>query len=290
MPISEIFSSIHNAAPRLQGDGGVFGRFVDKHKLDELEFWLLTRFRYFPGSITAKDFLTFGPYTSLSKYKDALKYLADKTLTESTGDSRYRLTDSARKSIEETYHKYFARVARVNVLDDEEAERLNQLIDLVYRHALRQVDVPVPILNAVHSTMPDSDSTWVQIERRLVGLQIFREDAYIAAWRDAGYSGARIEVSSALFERNGGLSHDELRANTPRLDDNDFLSALSALHSGDEVKQREGRYKLSKSGHAAQQAIEDATDENYAAPFEPLERDQIGEIVELLKKIAGSGG
>ena len=116
------------------------------------------------------------------------------------------------------------------------------------------------MLNAAHSILPETDSVWVQLERRLVGLMIYRDESHIAAWRETGYSGPRVEVSTLLLQTESGLTHAELRAAASRLDDKDFVSALSALHSGGEVSQRAERYRLSASGRAARQEIEEATD------------------------------
>ncbi len=282
---ADLYARLSGATSRLQDDGGVFRRFTEKHQLDRLEFWLATRFRYFPGSATPNDFLTFGPYTSVSKYHSALGTLAEKKLVERSGEGRYRLTDAARKGLVDTYAEYFARVARLNLLPEADAESLYGLVDPVYTGALRQADVPAPILNAAHSILPEIDSVWVQLERRLVGLMIFRDESHIAAWREAGYTGPRVELSSLLLGAEEGLSHDELRAAASRLDDKDFVSALSALHSGGEVTQRAERYKLSKAGRTARQEIEEATDRNFARPFAALEDDRLDALIELLEKL-----
>ena len=286
VPAPDLYSRLSEAASRLQDDGGVFRRFTDRHNLDRLEFWLATRFRYFPGSATPHDFSTFGPYTSVSKYQSALDALTGKKLVKRAGEGRYKLAEAARKAIGETYDEFFARVARANALPDDEAASLYEWIDRLYSAALRQGDVPVPILNAAHSVLPESDSTWVQLERRLVGLLIFRDEAHIAAWREAGYTGPRIELSTLLFRAEDGLAHAELRA-AARLDDKDFASALSALHSGGEVTQRDERYRLSKLGRTTREEIEAATDRNYARPFAVLEDDQLNSMVQLLDKLGG---
>jgi len=283
---AEIHTHVSEALSRLQDDGGLFRRFAESHKLDRVEFWLVTRFRYFAGSATPGDFSTFGPYTSVSKYQDALDALVNKGKVERAGENRYRLAEPMRKAVGETYAEYFSHVARANALPDEEATLLHEWADRVYTTALRQSDVPVPILNTAHSVLPDSDSTWVQIERRLVGLSIFRDDSHIAAWREAGYTGPRIELSTALFQTEEGMTHDELRQATARLDDRDFVSALSALHSGGEVTQRAERYRLSRSGRQVREGIEADTDRNYGRPFTVLEEGDFERMVQLLKKIA----
>ena len=282
----EIHDRVSNAITRLQDDGGAFRRFTDKYKLDRLGFWLATRFRYFPGSATPQDFLTFGPYASVSKYQTALETLVEKKMAERAGEGRYKLVDSARKAVNDTYNEFFSRLARLNGLPDDDAEALLGWVDRVYSAALRQSDVPAPILNAAHSVLPDVDAVWVQVERRLVGLSIFRVDAHVAAWREAGYTGPRIELSTLLFRAGDGLSHDDLRASADRLDDKDFTSALSALHSGGEVTERGERYRLSKAGRAAREAIEMATDANYARPFGALEEDEFDRMVQVLEKLS----
>ncbi|HET7090456.1 MAG TPA: hypothetical protein VFL17_17610 [Anaerolineae bacterium] len=283
---AEAHHRVSEAVSRLQGDGGIFRRFVEGHKLDRVEFWLMKRFRHFPTSATPGDFATFGPYTSVSIYQDALEALAQKKEVERTGESRYRLAEPARKAIAGMYDEYFSYVARVNALPGEEAAALHEWVDRVYAAALRQSDVPVPILNAAHSVLPDSDSIWVHIERRLVGLLIYRDDSHIAAWREAGYTGPRIELSTALSQAEGGMAHDELRQATSRLDDKDFASALSALHSSGEVTRRAGRFRLSRTGRRVRQGIEAGTDRNYGRPFAALEEEQIEQMMQLLAKIA----
>ena len=283
---AEVHHRVSEAVSRLQDDGGLFRRFVESRKLDRVEFWLMTRFRYFPGSATPGDFSTFGPYTSVSKYQDALDALAQKKEVERAGMGRYRLADATRRAIAEVYDEYFSTVAQGGALADEEVASLHEWVDCVYTAALRQSDVPVPILNAAHSVLPDSDSVWVHVERRLVGLSIFRDDSHIAAWREAGYTGPRIELSTALFRAEEGMTHDELRAAASRLDDKDFASALSALHSGGEVTQRADRYRLSRSGRQVREGIEADTDRYYGRPFAALEDEHLDRMMQYLAKIA----
>lgn len=286
LPESDLFARVSQARSRVQEDGGIFRRFREKYQLDDIEYWLAIRFRYFPGSATPADFLTFGPYTSISKYLDALGKLTEKKLVDGAGETRYRLADSTRKAIADTYAEYFARVARLDVLDDGDLDALYTLIDRVYTAALRQSEVPAPILSAAHSTLPDIESPWVQLERRIAGLVIFRDDAHVAAWRDAGFTGPGVEVSTILFNAPGGLTDTELRAAAHRLDDKDFKSALAALHSGGEAMYREERYMLTRSGRAARQEIENVTNRNYARPFAAIDDDQLDKMIGLLDKLA----
>ena len=281
---TELYDRASKVTSRLQDDSSLFRRFREKYQLDDLEFWLVTRFRFFPASVTPNDFLSLGPYTSVSKYQRALGTLTEKMLVERPGAGRYRLTDAGRKSIGDTYSDYFARVARLSYLPDDDVEALYRLADRTYLRALRQSDVPVTLMSAAHSVLPDIDSTWVQLERRMVGLAIYRDDSHIAAWREAGYTGPRIELSTALFRAENGLTYDELRAAAARLDDQDFLSALSALHSGGEATQRGERYRLTPAGHGVRQAIKDATDRNYARPFVALGED-LDYMIELLDRL-----
>jgi hypothetical protein len=283
----ELYTRVSDATTRLQDDGGVFRRFVEKHELDRVEYWLLTRYRYFPGSVTPNDFLTFGPYTSVSKYQGALESLADKKMVERAGEGRYKLVDAARKAIVDVYNDYFARVARSNALADEEGQTLYGLIERVYTAALRQSEVPTPILNAAHSVLPETDSIWVQLERRLVGLMIYRDESHMAAWREAGYTGPRIELSTQLYEAAEGLSHAALREAASRLDDKDFVSALSALHSGGEVVQRADQYRLSTSGRQTRDEIEAATDQHFERPFGALGEDEFDAMLKSMERLAG---
>ena len=282
----DIHNRVAEAVARLQDDGGVFRRFTDKYHLEQQEFWLITRFRYFPGSATPQDFLTFGPYTSVSRYQSGLEALVGKAAVKRDGENRYKLAESMRKALADAYGEFFARLARLTAWPEEQAGSQFELLDRVYAAALHQSEVPVPILSAAHSVLPDLDAIGVQVERRLVGLSIYRDESHIAAWREADYTGPRIELSTHLFQAESGLTHDELRERADRLDDKDFVSALSALHSGGEVVQREERYRLSKAGRATREEIEAATDRNYLKPFAALEEDEFDRLIELLKNLA----
>jgi chromosome segregation and condensation protein ScpB len=117
---------------------------------------------------------------------------------------------------------------------------------------------------------------------------VFRDDAHIAAWREDGWSGPRIAVSTALFTADQPLSYDQLRATAPQLNDKDFKSALSALHSGAEVSHTtEGIYTLTTTGRQARQLIEEMTDRNYAVLANALLPDELKEFTGLLEEVRG---
>ncbi len=84
------------------------------------------------------------------------------------------------------------------------------------------------------------------------------------------------------------LSAADLRAATARLDDKDFKSAVAALHSGGEVSHSsDDFYKLTKSGRAARQVVEDQTNRNYAVLFNALDPAEQSELNSLLVKVRG---
>jgi DNA-binding HxlR family transcriptional regulator len=252
------------------------------------EFWLLNRFRYFPGTVAPGDFLTFGPYASASIYEQRLDSLVAKKVAEKVEASRYRLSEAGRKLIEQLYRDYFAAIARHDRLNDAGIQRLGQLTDRVVAFAVRQPDVPAPITNATYSAFPQTSRSWVYVERRVTALAVFRDDAHIAAWREDGWSGPRIAVSTALFKANGPLPYEQLRAAVAQLNDKDFKSALSALHSGAEVsRSADDIYKLTPAGRQARQAIEDMTDRNYGVLFNALTTAELREWIDLLTQTRG---
>jgi len=272
----------------LQDDGGQFQRGLEKGGLSRDELWLLYRFSYFPGSVAPSDFLTFGPYTSVSNHQKTIELLTAKKYAEQVDAGRYRASEAGRKFIETLYRDYFNAIAKHEGLTDEELARLGELADRAVTSAVRQPDVPAPITSAARSAFPDTDQPWVYVERRVVAMALFRADAHIAAWRDDGWSGPRIEVSTALFKVPDRLSAADLRAATARLDDKDFKSAVAALHSGGEVAHSsDDFYKLTKSGRAARQVVEDQTNRNYAVLFNALDSAEQSELNNLLVKVRG---
>lgn len=285
---AEWYDLILAALNYLQDDGGQFQRGLEKGSLSRDELWLLYRFGYFPGSVAPSDFLTFGPYTSVSIYQKTIDLLTAKKYTEPVGPGRYRASEMGRKFIDALYRDYFNAIAKHEGLSEEELARLGELADRTVTSAVRQPEVPAPITSAARSAFPPTDQPWVYVERRIAAMALFRGDAHIAAWRDDGWSGPRIEVSTALFKASDRLNAADLRAATARLDDKDFNSAVAALHSGGEVAHSsDDFYQLTKSGRAARQVVEDQTNRNYAVLFNALEPAEQVELHSLLIKVRG---
>jgi hypothetical protein len=285
---AELYALVLSALNYLQDDGGQFRKGAEKAGLTRDEFWLLTRLRYFPGTVTSGDFLTFGPYTSLATYERQLESLVAKKFAEAVDISRYRSAEAGHKLVDQLYRDYFAAIARHDRLNDADVQRLGALADRVVAFLVRQPDVPSPITNATRSASPESTRPWVYAERRVTALAVFRDDAHIAAWREDGWSGPRIAVSTALFKAAQPLPLDQLRAAVAQLSDKDFKSAVSALHSGAEVSHNaEDIYQLTAAGRQARQVIEDMTDRNYAVLVNALSSDDLKELVELLEQVRG---
>ena len=285
---AELYALVLSALNYLQDDGGQFRKGAEKAGLTREEFWLLTRFRYFPGTVAPGDFLTFGPYTSVATYEQQLEALVAKKFAEAVDIGRYRLAEAGRKLVDQLYRDYFAAIARRDRLNDADVQRLGVLADRVVAFLVRQPEVPSPITNATRSAFPESTRPWVYAERRVTALAVFRDDAHIAAWREEGWSGPRIAVSTALFKTAQPLPYAQLRAMVAQLSDKDFKSALSALHSGGEVSHTaEDIYKLTAAGRQARQVIEEMTDRNYAVMFNALSPDELKELLDFLEQIRG---
>jgi hypothetical protein len=285
---AELYALVLSALNYLQDDGGQFRKGQEKAGLAREEFWLLNRFRYFPGTVAPGDFLTFGPYASVSTYERQLESLAAKKFAEVVDTGRYRSAEAGRKLVEQLYRDYYAAIARHDRLDESDVQRLGTLADRVVAYLVRQPDVPSPITNAARSAFPEIVRPWVYAERRVTALAVFRDDAHIAAWREDGWSGPRIAVSTALFNAAQSLPLEQLRAATAQLNDKDFKSAVSALHSGGEVSHNaEDIYKLTLAGRQARQVVEDMTNRNYGVIFNALSADELNELVNLLEQVRG---
>ncbi len=285
---ADMYALVLSALNYLQDDGGQFRKGADKAGLTREEFWLLNRFRYFPGSVAPSDFLTFGPYASASRYEQSLEALAAKNFAEKVEVGRYRVAEAGRKFIEQLYRDYYNTIARHDRLGEADIQRLGDLADRAVAFLVRQPDVPTPITSAARSAFPETNRLWVYAERRVTVLAVFHDDAHIAAWREDGWSGPRIAVSTALFKAENPLTFEQLRSATAQLNDKDFKSALSALHSGSEVsRSSDDIYKLTAAGRQARQVVEDMTERNYAVLFNALLPEELQEMVGLLQNVRG---
>src|SRR5512137_1742846 len=108
---ADLYALVLSALTYLQDDGGQFRKGSEKVGLTREEFWLLSRFRYFPGTVAPGDFLTFGPYASASTYAQQLESLVAKKFAEKVDEGRYRAAETGRKLIEQLYRDYFAAIA-----------------------------------------------------------------------------------------------------------------------------------------------------------------------------------
>ncbi|HTP09243.1 MAG TPA: hypothetical protein VMP08_13395 [Anaerolineae bacterium] len=285
---AELYALVLSALNYLQDDGGQFRKGQEKAGLTREEFWLLNRFRYFPGTVAPGDFLTFGPYASVSTYEQQLESLVSKKFAEAVDTGRYRSAEAGRKFVDQLYRDYYAAIARHDRLDEADVQQLGTLTDRAVAYLVRQPDVPSPITNAARSAFPETTRAWVYAERRVTALAVFRDDAHIAAWREDGWSGPRIAVSTTLFKAAQPLPLDQLRAAVAQLNDKDFKSAISALHSGGEVAHTaDDIYKLTAAGRQARQLVEDVTDRNYGVLFNALSPEEWKELIELLEQVRG---
>ena len=285
---AELYALVLSALNYLQDDGGQFRKGQEKAGLTREEFWLLNRFRYFPGTVAPGDFLTFGPYASVSTYEQQLESLVSKKFAEAVDTGRYRSAEAGRKFVDQLYRDYYAAIARHDRLDEADVQQLGTLTDRAVAYLVRQPDVPSPITNAARSAFPETTRAWVYAERRVTTLAVFRDDAHIAAWREDGWSGPRIAVSTTLFKAAQPLPLDQLRAAVAQLNDKDFKSAISALHSGGEVAHTaDDIYKLTAAGRQARQLVEDVTDRNYGVLFNALSPEEWKELIELLEQVRG---
>lgn len=285
---ADLYALVLSALNYLQDDGGQFRKGGEKAGLTREEFWLLNRFRYFPGTVAPGDFLTFGPYTSISTYEQRLESLVAKKFAEVVDTGRYRSAEAGRKLVDQLYRDYFAAIARHDRLNDADVQRLGALADRAVAYLVRQPDVPAPITNATRSAFPETTRAWVYAERRVTALAVFRDDAHIAAWREDGWSGPRIAVGTVLFKAAQPLPYNQLRAAAAQLNDEDFQSAISALRSGGEVSHTaEDIYQLTAAGRRARQVVEDKTDRNYAVMLNALSSGELTELVGLLEQVRG---
>jgi hypothetical protein len=94
-----------------------------------------------------------------------------------------------------------------------------------------------------------------------------------------------------LYKAGQPLPREQLRAAVVQLNDKDFLSAISALHSGAEVSHTaDDIYKLTNAGRQARQVVEDLTDQNYAVLFNALTPDDLKDLIALLEQVRGPIG
>jgi DNA-binding MarR family transcriptional regulator len=207
----------------------------------------------------------FNPYTTTFEQWSAAAAaargagLAD--LDERAG--RWRITANGRE--------LFTRVRREadSHLATLEPIPARQIADLAAQLAralagIESSDIPKDHVRRNRRFRGDEKIPMVALENAVFGLWQARDDAHMASWRTAGFSGPAFDVLTRVWRREA-QDPDELAKKLSAQRPADVDSALARLRSDGLV--RSDTLEVTDQGGALRQRIEDETDRRFFAPW-----------------------
>ncbi len=117
-------------------------------------------------------------------------------------------------------------------------------------------------LVTTHDTAP-----LVRSEAAIAALWLARDDAHMAAWRAADYSGPVVDVLSRIWTGEARNEEALVRILAATQSPADIAQSLATLSARQEITRSDGAIALTPAGLASRRAIETATDRVFFAPW-----------------------
>lgn len=279
-----------------QGAYGLYGpAYAEKitaHGFDPQQspewFLLMVSLDFEPETTSAARFVARYPYTNPRYYEDGLAKLAGRGLIEPVGAGEYRITAEGHTVADEVLGIFYGKLAGIEPLPAADMQRLLALLGRVVEHALT---LPEPadkthLRYNRHSDLgPDGPPT-LRVLQYSADLNSFRDDAHLGAWRPHGVSGPAWEAFTFIWrdEAKNAAELAEKLANR-RLTADDYTAALTDLVNRGWIEPDGDAYRVTGTGAALRQEVEDQTDRYYYAAWAALNEAELNELGDLAVRL-----
>ncbi|HET8569791.1 MAG TPA: hypothetical protein VFM93_12505 [Candidatus Limnocylindria bacterium] len=239
-------------------------RMSDELGLDRLAYLVGVNLRQFPGGATLDDIL--GPYVTKRDLRDAALAAAEGAgLIQRRGD-RWTQTAKGRDHaarLRRAAHEHFATL---RTIDDGDLRRLAGLLERAFETVAA---APAPAherLPRVRAVRADGapPNALAALEDAVNALWLMRDDCHVAAWRDAGFDGPRVDVLTRIW-RDEAKTVEELASKVPQGPED--VRAQVDLLRRDRLVERDAPLRLTAEGTRVRQRIEDETDRYFFTPW-----------------------
>jgi predicted transcriptional regulator len=209
-------------------------------------------------------------YSSRDLLTEPLEILDSKGLILQDMEGGYTLTPWARGAVESVHEAAWAHLSRMDPLPPDRLQRLAEVLErasLAVREDPALGDRPGTHLAGSRALawFPQGSHPMVRIEGAIYDLWLARDDAHIAAWRDAGLEGPQVQALTLLWsgETSSAAALTELLKEdaTPE----DVETTLALLMEKGYVTRDEDALSLTPEGALTREDIERETDRRYFA-------------------------
>jgi len=167
------------------------------------------------------------------------------------------------------------------MLNAEDMKKLVDLLAIPYNNAKASEEHTPCLDDASTRGVPDDLSPLEKFVRYASYLNAFRDDSHLNAWHSFEVTGHEWETFSHVW-RETPLPEGLLTARG--YDEDEHQQALDSLVERGWIEPQEGDipYKVTAQGKVLREGAEDATDNMFFAPWEPLQADDWDTLNTLL--------
>jgi len=217
------------------------------------------------------------PYSTVDRFLDGLPRLVRRGFLDYTADT-YTVTSEGRDLLtrgERAANDYAAD--RITLAPDD-LERLSAtLADIT----TRQHRAPEPTVKEHQDRVPHlrrfdpRQTPPVQLEYAIYALQRARDDAHIAAWRDAGLTGPMIELLSRVWTGTAATVDHLAEQTRGRMLAADVAETVEKLEQAGYIAVDSATIAITRTGRNVRDAIECETDRVYFTTWPEIDAEWI---------------
>jgi DNA-binding PadR family transcriptional regulator len=171
---------------------------------------------------------------------------------------------------------------------------LNRLADLLKRVVAAIEEAPVPAekfnFHISRATTPDDRETAVShIDQYITDINVYRDDAHLAAWRSSGITGQAWEALSYIWRGDANTAAALAKTLSTRgYDAADYEAALQDLAARGWVSEVDDSYQITATGKKVRDEAEEQTERNFLVGWATLNADETVALKNLLTQFKES--
>jgi len=251
--------------------------------------WFVSYVTYGIGEkgLTSDKFHTIFPYVNEIRQQAMFTQATEHGFLQTEDDKTYTLTEIGNKGVQSFFTNARVALDAISPLPEANLTRLAELLKQVV-FATKQASEPAEKFNLKlsRSTAPDDNATAVShIDQYITDLNVYRDDAHLAAWRSLGITGQNWEAFTFVWrgDANTGATLAERLPNRG-YDEASYEAALQTLVSHGWLIEKEGVYKITQAGQKLRDEAEKATERNFVVGWSALSQDETVELKNLLSQ------
>ena len=248
---------------------------------------LLAALNFEPEEVTPGHLLVRSPYTSAEYYLYQLKSIASSGYLAEVHPGKFRLTAIGRQAVKRFIDRARFAMTQADPLEPADSSRLSDLLESLVESCLNHPPPPNPwSIQLSYQIMPEKSPPLPFIEQAFTCLDVYRDDAHLAAWRSSNLSATTFEALTVLWcgeatSLNGIVRKLARRGHDPKT----YSVALSELRHNGYVAGARTALRLTPTGQAYRDQVEDNTNNLFFQAWDIFSDDQKTELERLLTRL-----